>query len=95
MHGKQLSALLQILRAHGVTRYATDKLTLDLGPAPAKQTVRGAIKIDLSPEALDADRRGAEVDDDDPGDMRFGLEKLTERWFPAPRATPRKNKAPR
>jgi len=92
VHGKQLSALLQILRAHGVTRYATDKLTLELGAAPAKVAARGPIAVNLSPEALDDERIGAEEPDDE-GDPRFLLERLQPRWFPDKKATPRKNKA--
>jgi hypothetical protein len=90
--GKPLSALLQILRAAGVTRYQTPELTLDLGPAPVKHAARGPIKLDLSPQALDDERIGAEEPDDE-GDPRFLLERLQPRWFPDRKATPRKNKA--
>jgi hypothetical protein len=92
VHGKPLSALLQILRAHGVTRYQTDKLTLELGTAPAKVAARGPIAVNLSPEALDDERIGAEEPDDE-GDPRFSLERFGPKWFPPVRATPRKNKA--
>jgi hypothetical protein len=85
--GKQLSALLQILLSNGVTRYQTPELTLELGPQPAK---RGATAINVSPEALDAER---EDDEEEPGDMRFALERLTAKHFPAPKADPRKGKA--
>jgi len=81
--GKQLSALLQILRASGVTRYHTDALTLELGPAPVK---RPSVAIDVSTPTEDDD-------EDQPGDMRFGLERQMQRHFPSPKADPRRNKA--
>jgi len=88
MHGKPLSALLQILRAAGVTRYQTPELTLELGPAPSKYAKSA---LNLSPEALAAQREAA-ADDDDEGDPRFLLERLGPKWFPGAKADPRKNK---
>jgi hypothetical protein len=90
--GKPLSALLQILRSAGVTRYATPELTLELGPAPPpKRAV--ATAINLSPEALDAERRADEDDEKEPEDFRFGLEseRRAQKWFPRPRANPKRN----
>lgn len=89
MVGKQLSALLQILRSNGVTRYAIADLTLELGPPPPPK--RAATALNLSPEALDQERRD-EATDDDEGDPRFLLERLTPKHFPAARADPRRNK---
>lgn len=90
MVGKQLSALLQILRSNGVTRYATADLTLELGPPPAPK--RAATALNLSAEALDADRL-AEDDDEEEGDPRFLLERLSRKHFPTAKADPRRNKA--
>jgi hypothetical protein len=89
--GKQLSALLQILRSNGVTRYVSGELTLELGPAPRPRAA--PIAVNLSPEALDAERR-EEEDDEEEGDPRFLLERLTRRHFPIAKADPRRNKAP-
>lgn len=38
MVGTELIALLEILRAHGITEYRTPELTLVLGPAPARES---------------------------------------------------------
>lgn len=38
MDPTQLQDLLVLLRAHGVTRYATPELTVELGPAPLAQS---------------------------------------------------------
>ena len=96
--GKALSALLQILRSNGVTRYQTPDLTLELAPA-AKGGASGRAAprtVNVSPEALAAEAEaGGDVDgndEDEPGDMRFGLERLTRRHFPAAKADPRRNK---
>ena len=98
MHGKPLSALLQILRAHGVTSYETPQLKLTLGAAPARRAPKDAIEINVSPEALDAERRQELEDDDGPpgGDWRFALEtspkaRRIRRPFPTVKADPRKN----
>lgn len=86
--GKKLSALLQILRNAGVTRYVCGDVTIELvaqAPAPARVTTA----INVSPGAL------TEIDpDDDPGDFRFALERLTPRHYPAIKGDPRRNKAP-
>lgn len=37
MVGTELIALLEVLRAQGVTEYRTPELTLVLGPAPARE----------------------------------------------------------
>lgn len=79
MVGKQLSALLQILRAHGVTRYQTPEMTLELGAAPTKAAPR---TINLSPEALDEEREGSGGDEEEMGDPRFLLERLNARHYP-------------
>lgn len=87
MIGKQLSALLQILRSNGVTHYQTPDLTLQLGPpAPPK---RAPIAIEVSPEALAAEQQAD--DDDDEGDPRFLLERLTKKHLSGTKADPRKN----
>lgn len=91
MVGKQLSALLQILRSNGVRRYQTAQLTLELGAPPAPRAPR---VVNLSPEALDADPEahgGGDPDEED-GDPRFLLERLTPKHFPRQVADPRKNK---
>lgn len=88
MHGKPLSALLQILRSAGVTRYQTPELTLELGPPPAR---RAPTAINVSPEALDAERHGEDDPDEEEGDPRFLLERLGRRHFPAPKADPKRN----
>jgi len=90
MVGKQLSALLQILRSAGVTRYQTNALTLEMGPAPAPK--RAPTALNLSPEALAAERQEPDDDEDEPRDWRFALERMN-RHFPRPRADPRKNKS--
>ena len=86
--GKQLSALLQILRSNGVTRYQTPEITLDIGPAPPPKP--GPRALELSPEALA--REALMDDDDEPGDMRFALERIGPKHFPPAKADPRKNK---
>jgi hypothetical protein len=67
--GKGLSALLQILRSHGVTHYETPELKLSLGPPPARHAPTA---IDVSPEALAAELE----QDEEEGDSRFLLERL-------------------
>ncbi len=89
MVGKQLSALLQILRSNGVTRYQTPDLTLEMGPAPPPKVTR---HIDLSPEALARDALADDGEEDDEGDPRFLLERLSTKHFPSARADPRKNR---
>lgn len=91
MIGKQLSALLQILRSNGVTRYETPELSLQLGPAPAPRTPKDAVHLDVSPEALAEDEQDQKFEQD--GDFRFALERIAPRHFPR-RADPRRNKAP-
>jgi hypothetical protein len=86
--GKPLSALLQILRAAGVTRYETPELTLEIGPPPPGK--RPPVAINVSPEALAAEQAEAELDDDE-GDPKFLLERLGQKHFPAPKADPRRN----
>ena len=66
MVGKQLSALLQILRSNGVTHYQTPDITLDLAPIGP----RVAPVADPPPEEEKPD------EDDDIGDPRFLLERL-------------------
>jgi hypothetical protein len=83
--GKPLSALLQILRSAGVTKYTTPELTLELGPAPPPKRGR---TLD---EVLDAGEDKTPADDDEPRDWRFALEKRMKH-FPR-RADPLKNKA--
>lgn len=87
MVGKQLSALLQILRAAGVTDYQTPELTLHLGPAPAP---KGSRALEVSPEAL-ATGDATPDDDEEPPDFRFALERMN-RHFPR-KVDPRKNRA--
>lgn len=84
--GKALSALLQILRSNGVTRYATPSLTLELAavaPRPAPRT------LNVSPEALEAEAHGEDDDDEEEGDPRFLLERLNKRVIK--RVDPRRN----
>lgn len=93
MVGKQLSALLQILRSNGVTRYQTNALTLDLTVAPAQRPGKGGpVHFNVSPEALAAEAQEA-ADDEEEGDPRFLLERLGSKHFPSAKADPRKNKA--
>jgi len=75
--GKQLSALLQILRSHGVTSYQTPELTLILGPAPPPKHVTTSLNV--SPEALAAERHGEDDPEDEEGDPRFFLERIQPR----------------
>lgn len=82
MVGKQLSALLQILRSQGVTKYQTANLTLELGPAPPRR-VPGVPNV--SPEALAA--HGEDDDDEEEGDPRFLLERIAKK-FPRQRVSP-------
>jgi hypothetical protein len=91
MVGKQLSALLQILRSNGVTRYQTTGLTLELGPAPPPRPLPRA--LNLSPEALAREALLDDDDDEEEGDPRFLLERLGRKHFPSAKADPRKNKA--
>lgn len=79
MVGKQLSALLQILRSAGVTSYETPQIKLTLGPPPPPRTARA---IDLSPEALANEH--PEVDDEEPKDWRFALERRMSRYTRGP-----------
>ena len=88
--GKPLSALLQILRSAGVTRYQTPELTLELGPPPPGRPLPRHINV--SPEALAADALGD--DDEEEGDPRFLLERLGAKHFPGVKGDPRKNRAP-
>ena len=94
MTGKPLSALLQILRAHGVTEYVSPQITLKLGPAPARRA-RGDV-VDVTPDDVAAARARLSDDDPDgdemPGDMRFALERLGPKHFPSVKADPRKAK---
>lgn len=100
MHGKPLSALLQILRSNGVAKYRlTTKekdgkettVDLELGAAPAGRPAPRAINV--SPEALDADPElHGEDDEDEEGDPRFLLERLERRHVaPGKRPHPSKN----
>lgn len=94
MVGKQLSALLQILRSQGVAEYqlTTEEkdgrkstVSLKLGPAAAPRAAKGAFTLD---EVL------AQPDDDDPPpeDFRFGLERTSQRFFGNKKADPTKAK---
>jgi hypothetical protein len=47
MDSTKLQALIDLLRAAGVTKYATPELTLELGPAPVVQA-----PIDLTREGF-------------------------------------------
>lgn len=64
--GKQLSALLQILKANGVTHYQTPEITLDLAPGQKP----AAPVTDPPPEEEKPE------EDDEIGDPRFLLERL-------------------
>ena len=85
-----MSAATTLLRSNGVTRYQTTAITLELGPAPPPKP--GPRHIDLSPEALAREALGSD-DEDEEGDPRFLLERLSTKHFPSARADPRKNKA--
>lgn len=84
--GKALSALLQILRSNGVTRYVTPALTLELAPVAPRPAPRS---FGVSPEALEAEAHGEDDDDEEEGDTRFLLERLNKRVIK--RADPRRN----
>jgi hypothetical protein len=75
--GKPLSALLQILRAHGVTEYRTKEFHILLTPVAPKAATATA-----APEAsqLEGGERTPGDDDDELGDPRFLLEKLGKEW---------------
>ena len=90
MVGKQLSALLQILRSAGVTAYETPQLKLTLGPAPAPKAPRVAIDVSTPDAEADSDDKD---ESDEPRDWRFALEQRQDRWFPRRPPNPRKNKA--
>ncbi len=88
--GKQLSALLQILRAAGVTRYATkDGFVLELGSVEA-QSSNPAKPAELTQHVAGTVSPLAEDDEEEPTDeeVRFALERkplmteLVERHFP-------------
>jgi hypothetical protein len=89
--GKQLSALLQILRAAGVTSYRTKEITLELGPVAPKPRAPGGVTLETAPAET-----GDEDPEDEEGDPRFLLEKLGDKYWPAgkPRANPKRHKAP-
>lgn len=87
--GKGLSALLQILRSNGVTRYQTPELTLELGPAPPPR--HSSDHIEVSPEALARAQRELAEDDEDEGDPRFLLERLGRKHFGGAKADPTRN----
>ena len=65
MVGKQLSALLQILKSNGVTHYQTPEITLDLSASGPR-----------TPGPVAEQPAGGEEEDDDIGDPRFLLERL-------------------
>lgn len=68
--GKELSALLQILRRAGVTHYQTPEITLDLAPS--------APSAAPAPEAAGDGVPTETEEDDDIGDPRFMLERLND-----------------
>lgn len=91
MVGKQLSALLQILRSNGVTRYQTTALTVELGASPGPRPLPRTVSIGANGAVSTT---GDEADEeDDEGDPRFLLERLGPKHFPGAKADPRKNKA--
>jgi hypothetical protein len=53
MTTRQLSALVRVLRAEGVTRYATPDLTLELGPAPQPSAVKQVKQSSGATEGVD------------------------------------------
>jgi len=75
--GKPLSALLQILRAHGVTEYRTKEFHILLQPVGPRVAAAPA-----APEAsqIDEKRKPADDDEDEIGDPRFLLERLGNEW---------------
>jgi hypothetical protein len=85
MHGKPLSALLQILRSAGVTRYQTPELTLELGPPPPPKHAWRDLDQVIATEA-----HGEDEPDEEEGDPRFLLERLGPKHFPH-RADPKRN----
>lgn len=70
--GKQLSALLQILRANGVTHYRTKEIHLELAPSAPRAAPAAA-----APEASQIGGGDAQEDEDEIGDPRFLLERLS------------------
>lgn len=94
MVGKQLSALLQILRTNGVMRYQTPDLTLELGPAPPPRALSRHSNPSPADVAREAMLDDEEDEEDEAGDPRFLLERLGPKHFPSAKADPRRNKAP-
>lgn len=90
MVGKQLSALLQILRANGVTSYRTKEITLELGTVQPKPAPRTGVTLETAPAST-----GDEDPEDEEGDPRFLLERLGDRYWPKgkPRANPKRHKS--
>lgn len=70
--GKELSALLQILRNAGVTHYRTKEIHLELAPAQPRPAPAA-----VAPEASQIEAGDGQEDEDDLGDPRFLLERLS------------------
>lgn len=87
--GKQLSALLQILRAAGVTEYAVPGVTIKLGPDRDKTANQAQPLESGSAQGVTVSHLDGEDEEPADDEVRYALEarrplmtKLIERHFP-------------